>query len=250
MQKASDQAQSMLAKDPMHADQVAAALDMQVIHADGVEAGKPIPGIDANPDFDQAIAALKVGQVTPAVALSDKKIAVAELTAIVPPKPSAFEDVKDKVKDAMIQYRLPVKVREKAQALIDKAKADGDFAKAAKELGFTATTTDAFMRTDQVAGFGSANYISQAFSSPAGTILGPVQMPDGTVVAKVVEHVPADISNLTSAERATIRDQIKSKKAGDRDTLFRAGLKERLIKEGKIKVHQDLINKLIASYRS
>src|SRR5262249_28058609 len=40
MQKASDQAQQMLAKDPMHADKVAADLDMQVIHADGVEAGK------------------------------------------------------------------------------------------------------------------------------------------------------------------------------------------------------------------
>ncbi len=250
MQKASDQAQSMLAKDPSHPDKVAADLDMQLIHADGVEAGKPIPGIDANPDFDQAVAVLKVGQVTPAVALSDKKIAVAELTGIVAPKPSTFDEVKDKVKDAMIQFRLPVKVREKAQALIDKAKSEGDLGKAAKELGFTVQSTDPFMRTDTVAGFGSANYIAQGFSSPDGTILGPIQMPDATVVVKVVERVPANISNLTSSERSTIRDQIKSRKAGDRDTLFRAGLKERLVKDGKIKIHQDLINKLIASYRS
>ena len=32
---------------------------------------------------------------------------IAELTAIVPPKPSPFEEVKDKVKDAMLQFRLP-----------------------------------------------------------------------------------------------------------------------------------------------
>ena len=35
-----------------------------------------------------------------------------------------------------------------------------------------------------------------------------------------------------------------------RDQLFRAGLKQRLIDEGKIKIHQDAINKVIAQYRS
>jgi hypothetical protein len=74
-------------------------------------------------------------------------------------------------------------------------------------------------------------------------------MPDATVVAKVVEHIPADMSKFAD-ERATIRDQIKSQKAGDRDTIFREGLKERLIREGKIKLHQDAINKLIAGYRN
>jgi hypothetical protein len=69
------------------------------------------------------------------------------------------------------------------------------------------------------------------------------------VVVKVVEHVEPDMSKLP-AERAAIRDQIKSQKAQQRDQLFEAGLKERLIKEGKIKIHQDVINRLIAGYRS
>ena len=34
------------------------------------------------------------------------------------------------------------------------------------------------------------------------------------------------------------------------DKLFEAGLKARLIKEGKIKIHQDVINRIIAGYRS
>ncbi len=91
--------------------------------------------------------------------------------------------------------------------------------------------------------------MAQGFGSPDGAILGPILMPDSTVVAKVVEHIPADMSKFAT-ERPTIRDQIKSQKAGDRDTLFREGLKDRLIKEGKIKIHQDAINKLIAGYRN
>ena len=249
LQRASDQAQSALTKDPTHPEKVAADLGMQVVHADGVEPGKPIPEVGPNPDFDQAVAALKVGQVTQPIALANSKIVVAELTGIVPPKAQSYEEVKDKVKDAMIQFRLPAKVRDVANQLVTKAKADGDFEKAAKDLGFKSVTTDPFLSTDNVPGFGSANYVSQAFTDKDGAILGPIAMPDGTVVAKVVEHVAPDMSKLP-AERAAIRDQIKSQKAQDRDALFRAGLKQRLIEEGKIKIHQDVINKVIASYRS
>jgi hypothetical protein len=136
-----------------------------------------------------------------------------------------------------------------ANQLVSKAKSDGDLEKAAKDLGFKTEATDPFLSTDNVPGFGSANYVSQAFAGKDGAILGPIVMPDGTVVVKVVQHVAPDMSKLP-AERAAIRDQIKSQKAQDRDALFRAGLKQRLIEEGKIKIHQDVINKVIASYRS
>ncbi len=234
----------------MHADKVAADLHMEVVHADNVEAGKPIPGIGASPDFDQAIAALKQGQVSQAVALTGNKVAVAEVLAVVPPRPSTLDEVKDQVRDAMIQNRLTVKVAEKAKELADSAKAmGGDLEKAAKAMKLEVKTTDGFTRNDSPAGFGSANYIAQSFSSPNNTIAGPVLMPDATVVAKVVEHIPADPSKL-AADRATIRDQIKSEKAKQRDQLFEAGLKDRLIQEGKIKIHQDVINSIIAGYRS
>jgi peptidyl-prolyl cis-trans isomerase D len=250
MQAISDKAQTELAKDPLHPDKVAADLHMEVVHADNVEPNKPIPDIGASPDFDQAIAALKQGQVSQAVALPGNKVAVAEVVAVVPPRPSTFDEVKDQVRDTMIQARLTVKVRDTAKELGDKAKAmGGDLEKAAKSMGLEVKTTDAFTRTDTPAGFGSANYIAQNFSSPDNTIAGPVLMPDGTVVAKVLQHIPADLSNLP-AERVATRDQIKTQKAKQRDELFEAGLKERLIQEGKIKIHQNVINNIIAGYRT
>jgi peptidyl-prolyl cis-trans isomerase D len=250
MQKISDQAQTMLQKDPLHPDQVAAALNMEVVHADDVEPNKPIPDIGASPDFDQAITGLKQGQVSQAIALPGNKVAVAEVTAIVPARPATLDEVKDKVRDALIQNRLTAKVQQVSKELADKAKAmGGDLEKAAKEMKLEVKTSDPFMRADSIPGFGSANYVAQAFSDPNGAIVGPILMPDATVVVKVVEHVDADMSKLP-AERATIRDQIKSQKAQQRDRLFEAGLKERLIKEGKIKIHQDVINRLITGYRS
>jgi peptidyl-prolyl cis-trans isomerase D len=122
MQVISDKAQTELAKDPLHPDKVAADLHMQVVHADNVEPNKPVPEIGASPDFDQAIAALKQGQVSQAVALPGNKVAVAEVVAVVPPRPSTFDEVKDQVLDTMIQARLTIKVRDTAKELADKAK--------------------------------------------------------------------------------------------------------------------------------
>jgi peptidyl-prolyl cis-trans isomerase D len=250
MQAISDKAQANLTKDPLHPEKVAADLHMEVVHADNVEPNKPIPDIGASPDFDQAVAALKQGQVSQAVALPGNKVAIAEVTAIVPPRPSTFDEVKDQIRDTMTQARLTVKVRDTAKELADKAKAmGGDLEKAAKSMNLEVKTTDGFTRNDTPAGFGSANYITQNFSSPNNTIAGPVLMPDGTVVAKVLEHIPADLANLP-AERVAIRDQIKTEKAKQRDELFEAGLKDRLIQEGKIKIHQNVINSIIAGYRS
>jgi peptidyl-prolyl cis-trans isomerase D len=252
MQKISDQAQTMLQKDPNHPETVAAALNMEVVHADNVEPGKPIPGVGASPDFDTALADLKQGQVSQAVALPGNKVAVAEVTGIVAARPSTLDEVKDQVRDALIQSRLTVKVQDVSKELADKAKAmGGDLGKAAKAMNLKVEvkTTDGFNRSDTVPGFGSANYMAQAFSSANGTIVGPVLLPDGTVVAKVVEHIAPDMSQL-GAERATIRDQIKIQRAKQRDQLFEAGLKERLIQEGKIKIHQEVINQIIAGYRS
>jgi len=126
----------------------------------------------------------------------------------------------------------------------------GDLAKAAKSLGLEVKTSSDVDRNGNIDGLGAASYISEGFGKPDGTLLSPITTPDrGTVVAKVVGHVEADMSQL-AAQRTTIRDEIKRQRAGDRNMLFEAGVKDALIKSGKIKIHQDVINRLLASYRN
>ena len=67
---------------------------------------------------------------------------------------------------------------------------------------------------------GSANYFDNAFNVPAGTVLPPVSMPDATVVAKVTQHVSADMSQLPRS--AKIVEPIKGEKARERNTIFEA----------------------------
>ena len=248
MQQISDKASQALQKDPAHPERVAAEFNMQLVRADGVEPGKPVPEVGASPDFDQAIAQLKKGEASPPVALAGNKLAVGELLDIVPSRPATFEEVQSQVKDTMVQNRLTAAVQKHAQELLDKAKADGDLEKAAKSMGLEVKTPDEFTRAGSIEKVGPASYVAEGFTKPVGTILGPIATPDATVVAKVLAHVDPDMSKLPE-QRASIRDEIKSRRARDRDTLFEAGIRDQLIKEGKIKIHQDVVNRIIAGYR-
>jgi hypothetical protein len=109
-------------------------------------------------------------------------------------------------------------------------------------------TTDDVTRTGAIEGIGSSTYVQEGFRLEQGAVFGPVATPDATIVAKVVAKSPADPAKL-GEERSKIRDEIKSQKGRDRGMLFEAGLKEALVREGKIKIHQEVINRLIAQYR-
>jgi peptidyl-prolyl cis-trans isomerase D len=250
MQQIMDKAQAELQKDPAHPEKVASEYNMQLIRADNAEPGKPLPEVGSNPDFDSAISAAKKGEVTQPVALADNKVALAVVADVIPSHPSAFDEVKDQVRDAIMQNRVTARVQFHAKELMDKAASmGGDLAAAAKSMGLDVKTTDEFARNGSVEGLGSASYLLDGFVRPDGAVFGPISLPDGTIVAKVINHVAPDPAKLAE-QRAQIRDDIKSQKARDRNQLFEAGMREELIRQGKIKLHQDVINRLVANYRA
>lgn len=248
MQQLSDKAQADLTKDPLHPEKVAADLGVQYVKADNVGPGSALPVIGVNREFDDSVAPLKVGEVSQPVLVTGNKIVMAVCNAVIPAHPAAFEEVQDKVREAVIKDKVTRLVDQKAAQLADKAKANGgDLAAAAKSMGLEMKTSGAVDRAGAVEGLASASMLPDAFTKPAGSIFGPTAIPEAKVVGKVLEHIPADPSGL-AAQRAGIRDEIKNRKSQDRSTLFAEGVRDALTKEGKVKIHQDVVNRLLASY--
>ncbi len=248
MQQISDRAHTDLAKDPLHPEKIAADYKMQLVNAEVGDPGKTIPEVGPNPEFDQAVANLKQGEVSQPITLGPNKLALVVVTGITPAKPANFEDVQNQVKDAIVANRLTVAVQNHAKELMDKATAmGGNLAAAAKSMGLDVKTSDEFSRTDSVTDLGNASYVQEAFTRPDGAVFGPVSTGDSTVVAKVIAHIQPDMSKLAE-QRVQIRDDIKGQKGRDRNALFDAGVRDMLIKQGKVKYHQDTIARLISSY--
>jgi peptidyl-prolyl cis-trans isomerase D len=250
MQQASDKAQAALQKDPTHPEKVAAEYNMQIVPVAGYSAGTQVADLGPSQEFDQAVATLKKGEVSQAVT-AGSKVALAVATEVIPAHPSTFEEVQGQIHDLMVNNRSNAAVQRHANELIEKAKSmGGDLAKAAKSMGLETKTSNDVDRAGNIEGIGQASYVSEGFNRPDGTVFGPVGTPDGgTIVAKVISHSGADLSQLP-AQRSIIRDEIKSQRARERNTMFETGVKDMLIKQGKIKIHQDVINRLIGNYRT
>ncbi len=250
MQQIADKAQAALAKDTLHPEKVAADLGVQYLKADNVAPGATLPGIGASKEFDDSIANLKKGEVSqPVQAAGNTKIVLATVTDVIPAHPAAFDEVQDKAREALLKEKAIKLVDQKAAQLAEKAKAlGGDLDAAAKSMGLEVKISAPVDRAGAVEGLGAASMIPDAFSKPAGSLFGPSPVPDAKVVGKVLEQIPADMANLAS-QRAGIRDELKNQKNQSRNALFEEGLRENLTKEGKIKKHQDVINRLLASYQ-
>ncbi|SPF37974.1 PpiC-type peptidyl-prolyl cis-trans isomerase [Candidatus Sulfopaludibacter sp. SbA4] len=247
MQQVSDKAEAALKKDPLHPETVAAELNMQVVQAYNVQGGKPFPEIGASPDFDTAISTLKKGEASQPVAVAGDKIVLGVVTDVIPPRPQTFDEAKDQIKDTITSNKSTAAVQKHAQELMDKAKSMGDLQKAAKSMGLEAKTSDEFSRSGTVEGLGSASYVQEAFPLADGSVFGPVSTTDATVVGKVIEHIQPDLSKLPE-QRVSIRDELKSQKGRERNNLFQEGLRQELVKQGKIKYHEDVIKRLMTSY--
>jgi len=248
MEDLADRAESALKKEP--AEKVAAELNLAPpVVAENIGPGEPIPGIGANKDLQQGFSGLQKGQVSPPVSLPGNRVALAVVTAVTPARSATFEEAQAQIRGILEAQKAAQLSGQRSADLFAKVKVmNGDVEKAAKSMGLEVKTPAPFNRSASVEGLGSAAYFAEAFIKPDGTILGPLPVPQGRVIAKVLEKVPADMS-LLPAQRAGLAAELRGKKARERNELFAEGVREQLTKEGKLKIHKKVVDQLAASYR-
>jgi len=249
MQGLEDQARQELIKNPQNAQQIAGQLDLQFVDLPKYKAGDPIPELGTDQQANTAIASLKKGEVSQVIQ-AGTKLAIAVVTNIIPPHPAEFSEVQAQVKASYTQQQGNTLAAEKQNKLLDLLKSNGgDLHAAAKSMGLEVKTADYFSRDGAAEGIGPAASLSDAFTKPDGAIVGPVSIAGQTVIGKVLGRQQADMSKLAE-QRQNIMMQIKTRKAQELAPLLSDSVLTRLIQEGKVKKHQDVINKLVARYHS
>lgn len=250
MQNAADQARAALEKNPANIDQVANQYALDVVRVDKAGPGESYPQVGSVPDLDVSMAGMKKGDITPVFQAPGDKLVFADVLDAFPAHVQPLSDVESKVRDSVVKQKAQVLATERANQAINRLRAGEDINKVAKDLGAEVKTSNQFTINDAVEGVGAANLFSDAFTKPVGTVIGPAPAAnDSTIVAKVIEKVPADMS-LLAANRESIVQEIKQKKAQERRELFYDSILAQLIKEGKVKKHNDTIKRLVASYRA
>jgi hypothetical protein len=124
----------------------------------------------------------------------------------------------------------------------------GDLEKAAKAMNIALKTSNDVTRADAIEQVGTASAAPDIFTKPVGSIVGPETVSGGQFVGKILSQTPADPAGL-AAQRQKITDDLHTQKARDRAQFFAQGLRDALVASGKLKIHQDVIDRIIATYR-
>jgi peptidyl-prolyl cis-trans isomerase D len=248
-QNLADQARAEMAKAPQNSEQIANQLGLTFAKGGRLKSTDPMPIVGVEKGLADNIFTLKPGEVSP-VMQGGNRLIIAVVDNVYPPHPAQFSDVETQVRDRFIMEQANKIVADRSKQAADMLKENGGDLKAvAKKFGAEVKSSDWFNRQGAVEGVGSASYFESGFTSPVGSSLGAVNTGNLTVVAKVVDRQNPDPAKLAQ-ERDSILQQLKQKKAEERSLLFEDSILNRLVAEGKVKIHKDVINRIIARYRS
>lgn len=219
-------------------DTAASAKGVPVVTSDFFGRKDLVPGLGPAPQFVDAVFTA-AEKSPPAMAPTSQGFTVFDLLAIKPQSTPTFEEIRTRVEEEFRNERSNVLLSQKTQELSDRAKADHDLKKAAKELGAEVKTSELVAPDGQVPDIGSmTGQAAVAFTMKAGDISGPITSGANGVVISMLE-VQAPSEAEFAAKRDQIRDSLLQSKERELFGLFVTNLREQMEKSGKIKINQD-----------
>ena len=238
-QMAQKKAETLLAQARSQGiDAAAAGLGTPVITSDFFSRRDTLPGLGPSPQFMDAVFTAQE-KSPPDVATASEGIVVFQLLAVKPPATPTFEEIRSRIEDEFKNERSNILLTQKVQELSDRAKAEHDLKRAAKELGATLKTSDLVLPDGQVPDLGSmSGQASVAFTMKPGEISGPINNGGSASVLQLVESQPPSDADF-AAKRDQIRDALMQAKQQERFSLFVSNLVDEMTKSGKIKRNEE-----------
>jgi peptidyl-prolyl cis-trans isomerase D len=161
--------------------------------------------------------------------------AIFQVTGIAPAHAPTFDAWKNQVANDYRQQMLPALLSQKTAQLADKAKAENDLEKAAKELGATFKTSDLVGPTAQVPDLGQVSQAApQLFDLSVGSISAPINTPRTGVVAKLVDKQEPSADDIAK-NFDQHKDQMLDQRRSEAFAVFLSGIMDDYKKNKRIR---------------
>lgn len=202
--------------------------------------GKPAP-FPRSQDFPSAVFESDVGVENDPVETAEGGYLWFEILQIIPEQKKPFADVREEVEKAWRADELKAALRQKAEELVEKARAGTPLSELAKSVGAELKTSDPLKRQGSSAGLPAAA-IAKAFTLPEGEVESTVTE-DGSsrVLFKVVKVEPPKAVEPALAEK--LREALKSSMDEDLAVQYIAALRKRF----GVEINNEALTRLFGS---
>ncbi|HET9365808.1 MAG TPA: peptidylprolyl isomerase, partial [Candidatus Angelobacter sp.] len=234
LNKTGNEAEDFAKKEGL--EQAAAKYGAHVVPSNPIARTDSLPGIGSQPALMQAV--FTTGEKDgPQLGRIPTGYVLFQVTKIEPARTPTFDEIKDRVTTDFKNERANDLLRRKTQEVADRAHAEHDLAKAAKEAGATLKTSELVARTGQVPDIGQmSGPASSVFNLKQGEISGPLNFGTSQGVLEVVERQDPSVSDPDFAkQRDELREQLVQQKEQEVLSTFVSDLSARMEKEGKVK---------------
>jgi peptidyl-prolyl cis-trans isomerase D len=225
-------------------DKAAAEKGLSVTTTDLIAQADALPGLGSAQELSNALFSAKKND-PPAMAQTPQGYAIYQVTEIQPPQTPTFDQIKAQVEDQFKAQRAQALLAQKTQELSDRARAEHDLKKAAKELDATVKTSDLVNSTAQVPDVGAMSGAANvAFGMTVGEISSPIQGSQGTgiVLAVVEKQEPSPSEAKQNWDRA--KEALLDQKRQVLEGLYVQNLRDKLEKDGKIKINKQEMERM------
>jgi len=220
----------------------AAAHHLKVVTTDFVPGTATLPDMsDSSKLLSAAFAAPKQGP--PQVAATGaNSYAVFQVAAINPAHTPTFAEYKSHVLDDFRDQQVPALLARKTDELADRAHAENDLAKAAKEVGATIKTSDLVGRDQQVPDIGDlATTASSLFDLNVGQISPAIKTANTGVVAEITDKQQPSAEDMAAHFDAT-RETLLNQRRDQAFQVFAGQILSSYQKDGRILLNRKMQN--------
>ena len=207
-----------------------------------VKPGDDVPNIGSSQQFEEVIAPLNnPNDVGERVGIKDG-FAVPMLVEQKPPRIPEFDEVKDKVSQAVKEEKAKGMLEQKAKELVAGVKAPGDLKAAAERMGLEAKAEASYKLSTPLGEAGSSVLIDDPlYAAKGGDVLQPIFLNGNYLIIGVNKRTEADMT-----EYAKQRDSLTQSALSDRKNQIFAdylnALSARMKQDGSIKIYKEVFD--------
>lgn len=248
-QKAQGAIESLTAKVTSQAktqglEKTAQANGLDVITSNLVTRTDTLPGIGMAPPVMDAIFSAPANGA-PESASTENGSVIFQITEVKPPATPTFEEIRARVESEFKSERAQQLLGQKTQELADKARAEHDLKKAAKQLGVTVKTSELVTLSSQVPDLGRMSDTGAvAFTLNKGEISGALNTGRGGAVLMLVDKQEPTADEVARNTDQT-REALTARKRDQTFQIFATALRERMEADKKIRKNEAEWNRIM-----